>query len=184
MTWLQGPEGIGSPSARYGHSAVLVAETKIFIFGGTNGKEYYNDLYVLDLEVMAWSQPKCEGPLPSPRQGHTAIQVGTNMIIQGGFNFDEDSQKMADFRQGTQLQSCYLNDIRILDTEKYEWARVRVSGTPPLPRYGHTANISGPDIIFFGGWSINSGARGEQNFIPPADIDYFIVLNTDNELVW
>ncbi len=71
-----------------------------------------------------------------------------------------------------------------MDTEKYEWARVRVSGTPPLPRYGHTANISGPDIIFFGGWSINSGARGEQNFIPPADIDYFIVLNTDNELVW
>lgn len=59
MTWLQGPEGIGSPSARYGHTAVLVAETKIFIFGGTNGKEYYNDLYVLDLEVMAWSQPKC-----------------------------------------------------------------------------------------------------------------------------
>ena len=49
MTWLQGPEGIGSPSARYGHSAVLVAETKIFIFGGTNGKEYFNDLYVLDL---------------------------------------------------------------------------------------------------------------------------------------
>ena len=23
---------------------------------------------------MAWSQPKCEGPLPSPRHGHTAIQ--------------------------------------------------------------------------------------------------------------
>ena len=38
------------------------------------------------------------------------------MIVQGGYNFDEDSQKMADFRQGTQLQSCYLNDIRILDT--------------------------------------------------------------------
>jgi len=65
---------------------------------------------------MAWSQPKCEGPLPSPRHGHTAIQVGTNMIIQGGFNFDEDAQKQAGFRQGTQLQSCYLNDIRILDT--------------------------------------------------------------------
>lgn len=38
------------------------------------------------------------------------------MIIQGGFNFDEDAQKQAGFRQGTQLQSCYLNDIRILDT--------------------------------------------------------------------
>lgn len=53
---------------------------------------------------MAWSQPKCEGPLPSARQGHTAIQVGTNMIIQGGFNFDEDKQKSAGFKQGTRLQ--------------------------------------------------------------------------------
>lgn len=88
MTWLQGPEGIGSPSARYGHSAVLVNETKIFIFGGTNGREYFNDLFVLDLEVMAWTQPKCEGPIPSKRMGHTALQVGTNMIVQGGFAFD------------------------------------------------------------------------------------------------
>ncbi len=56
------------------------------------------------------------------------------------------------------------------------WARIRVSGTPPLPSYGHTANNSGPDIIFFVGWGINFGARGEQNFIPPSDIDYFIVL--------
>ena len=58
-----------------------VFETKIFIFGGTNGKEYFNDLFVLDLEVMAWTQPKCEGPLPSPRHGHVAIQVGTNKDI-------------------------------------------------------------------------------------------------------
>lgn len=67
---------------------MLVNETKIFIFGGTNGKEYFNDLFVLDLEVMAWTQPKCEGPIPSRRMGHTAIQVGTNMIVQGGYAFD------------------------------------------------------------------------------------------------
>lgn len=55
-----------------------------------------------------------------------------------------------------------------------------MSGTPPLPRYSHSSNISGPDIIFFGGWSFNSGERGEQNFIPQQDIDYFVVLNTEN----
>ena len=89
MTWLQGPEGIGSPSARFGHSASLVGGTKILIFGGWNGKEYFNDLYILDLEVMAWVQPKCDGPVPSPRQGHTAIQVGNNLIVQGGFCFND-----------------------------------------------------------------------------------------------
>jgi len=34
MTWYQGPEGSGSPSARYGHSATLVNGTKMLIFAG------------------------------------------------------------------------------------------------------------------------------------------------------
>lgn len=159
MTWYQGPEGSGSPSARFGHSASLVNGSKMLIFGGWNGKLFYNDLYLLDLEVMAWSQPKCSGPAPSPRQGHTAIQVGTNLIIQGGFMFDEEKQMGAGFRQGTQLRACYLNDLRILDTENFIWSRLRVSGTPPLPRYGHTSNISGSDIVVFGGWTLKSGSR-------------------------
>ena len=46
------------------------------------------------------------------------------------------------------LKNCYLNDLRILDTETFVWSRLRVSGTPPNPRYGHTASISGPDIVF------------------------------------
>jgi len=40
------------------------------------------------------------------------------------------------------------------------WSRLRVSGTPPNPRYSHTANISGPDVVFFGGWTTTSGDRG------------------------
>lgn len=137
----------------------------MIIFGGWNGIDYFNDLYVLDLEVMAWSQPGCTGPAPSPRQGHTAIQVGVNLIIQGGFYYQEDKSlknisKTANPRHGSHLRSCYLNDIRILDTEHFNWSRLRVSGTPPTPRYGHTANVSGADIVVFGGWSLNSGARG------------------------
>lgn len=159
MTWYQGPEGSGSPSARFGHSASLINGSKMLIFGGWNGRLFYNDLYLLDLEVMAWSQPKCTGPTPSPRQGHTAIQVGTNLIIQGGFIFDEERQIGSGFKQGTQLRSCYLNDLRILDTENFIWSRLRVSGTPPLPRYGHTSNISGSDIVIFGGWTFKSGSR-------------------------
>ena len=31
-----------------------------------------------------------------------------------------------------------------------------------------------------GGWNLNSGERGEQNFIPKQDIDYFVVLNTES----
>lgn len=34
MEWFEGPEGSGSPSARFGHSASLIEGNKIFIFGG------------------------------------------------------------------------------------------------------------------------------------------------------
>lgn len=159
MTWLQGPEGSGSPSARYGHSATLLNGTRMLIFGGWNGKDFFNDVYVLDLEVFAWTQPKCNGPAPSPRQGHIAIQVQNNMIVQGGFCFEEEKQKAAGFKQGSTLRDCYYNDIRILDTETFNWTRLRISGQPPQPRYGHSANISGPDIVIFGGWTNKSGIR-------------------------
>lgn len=55
MTWYQGPEGSGSPSARFSHSATLFGGSKMLIFGGWNGKDFFNDLYILDLEVMAWT---------------------------------------------------------------------------------------------------------------------------------
>lgn len=67
MTWYQGPEGAGAPLARFGHTSNLVHGTKMFVFGGWNGKEYFNDLHILDLEIMAWSRPNTTGPAPSPR---------------------------------------------------------------------------------------------------------------------
>jgi host cell factor len=57
MTWYQGPEGSGSPSARFGHSSNLIGGSKMLIFGGWNGKDFFNDVFLLDLEVMAWTQP-------------------------------------------------------------------------------------------------------------------------------
>jgi host cell factor len=32
----------------------LVGGTKMIVFGGWNGKDFFNDVYVLDLEIMAW----------------------------------------------------------------------------------------------------------------------------------
>jgi N-acetylneuraminic acid mutarotase len=161
MTWFQGPEGAGAPSARLGHSANLVGGTKMFIFGGWNGKKYFNDLQVLDLEIMAWSKPNTSGADPTPRQGHCAILIGTNLVVHGGFKIRDDQLKTCGLSQGSVLKESYLNDVRVLDTETFTWSRLRISGMPPEARYGHTLNISGSDIIMFGGWTFNSGNRGK-----------------------
>lgn len=52
--------------------------------------------------------------------------------------------------------------MRLLDTEKMLWVRFSVSGTPPSPRMGHTLNISGSNLILFGGWSDKSGLREDN----------------------
>ena len=95
MTWYQGPEGGGAPSARFDHSANLVGGTKMIIFGGWNGNDFFNDVYVLDLEIMAWSKPAVSGPAPSPRKGHCSILIGTNLVVHGGFWFNEENMKKA-----------------------------------------------------------------------------------------
>ena len=61
MTWFQGPEGGGAPASRFDHSANLVNGTKMVIFGGWNGNDFFNDVYVLDLQMMAWSKPNTSG---------------------------------------------------------------------------------------------------------------------------
>lgn len=166
--------------ARFDHSANLVGGTKMVLFGGWNGKDFFNDVHVLDLQIMAWSKPDTSGPAPCPRKGHCAILIGTNLVIHGGFNYDDEAVKKAGFKnQGTALQDCYLNDIRVLDTETYVWSRLRVSGSPPEHRFGHTMDVSGSDIVMFGGWSKTSGARFKHE-PTEEECDYFMVWSTDS----
>ena len=178
----QGPEGAGAPCARFGHTATLINGTKMFIFGGWNGKDYYNDLFILDLEIMAWTKPMVSGPEPSPRQGHSAILIGSNLIVHGGFKLREDKLKKCGLAQGNVLRDSFLNDVRVLDTESFTWSRLRISGSPPDARYGHTLNISGQDIIMFGGWTPSSGNRG-KNEGTGEHCDYFMVWSTET-MTW
>ena len=61
MTWYQGPEGGGAPAARFDHSANIVNGTKMVVFGGWNGQDFFNDVFTLDLQIMAWSKANCSG---------------------------------------------------------------------------------------------------------------------------
>ena len=55
----------------------------MYIFGGWNGKHYFNDVVTFDLEKMAWNKLETAGPSPIARQGHASCVVGHNLIIQG-----------------------------------------------------------------------------------------------------
>ncbi|MEQ2185829.1 hypothetical protein GOODEAATRI_022176 [Goodea atripinnis] len=75
---------------------------------------YLNDLYCLELRpgstVVSWEIPPTSGPLPPPRESHTAVMTNrggvTRLIIYGGMN------------------GCRLGDLWVLD--------VGESSVPPV----------------------------------------------------
>ena len=88
------------PSARSGHSAVYdAAKDRMIIFGGFDGKNRLNDIWVLDLSEPGsgrWEPVSPEGDLaPAVREQHIAIREANagsfRMVVFGG-NGDSDGE--------------------------------------------------------------------------------------------
>ncbi|RUO97151.1 hypothetical protein BC936DRAFT_140892, partial [Jimgerdemannia flammicorona] len=73
------------------------------------------DVWVLDTNTYTWSSPKLTGFAPSNRYGHTAVQVGTQMIVMGGST-------------GQNYTASLFGDTAVLDTNQWTWLAVY---TPP-----------------------------------------------------
>ncbi|EGG10203.1 uncharacterized protein MELLADRAFT_33935, partial [Melampsora larici-populina 98AG31] len=56
--------------------------SKCVIFGGSDDGECFSDLYILDLENLAWIQVDVN--LPMPRLAHASTQVRYHSFIIGG----------------------------------------------------------------------------------------------------
>jgi hypothetical protein len=80
-------DGSPQPSPRYGHSAVLVGPN-VLVFGGTGeGNQLLNDLWLLRVDkvtAMLWQKVTTEGPPPSIRTGHNAVESLSSMYIVAG----------------------------------------------------------------------------------------------------
>merc|ERR1711920_534490 len=89
---------------------------------------------------MLWYPPSVTGEIPSGRSGHSASLVhGKNMVIFGGVR----GQK-------------WQNSVAVLDTHRWKWSSLKVSGDAPRPRSYHSATTihrgGGKEwIVIFGG---------------------------------
>jgi hypothetical protein len=77
-------------------------------FGGTDGSYYYNDTWVFDVVTKRWTELKCVGWIPTPREGHAAALVEDFMYIFGGRGADgEDiSDDIAAIKLECQYAAC------------------------------------------------------------------------------
>lgn len=141
MTWNKVQATQPPPSPRYDHGASIHAQRYLLVFGGCSHSTCFNDLHVLDLHTMEWSQPEIRGDYVTPRAGHCGATINGNWFIVGG----------GDNKGGA-------TETLVLDMTKLVWSVVtKVNGRDPIASEGISvcsASIQGERYLFaFGGYN-------------------------------
>lgn len=129
-----GPHSGKVPPARTNHTMVSFND-KMYLFGGTNGFQWFNDVWCYDPTTNAWTQLDCIGYIPVPREGHAAALVDDVMYIFGG-----RTEEGAD-----------LGDLAAFRITSRRWYTFQNMGPSPSPRSGHTMTTVGKTVVVVGG---------------------------------
>ncbi|MCO5561618.1 hypothetical protein L7F22_015239 [Adiantum nelumboides] len=141
MTW-DDVEAVGTPpSPRSDHTATVQAGRYLLVFGGGSHSTCFNDLHVLDLDSMEWSQPHPQGVIPTPRAGHAGVKVGDSWYIVGG----------GDNKSG-------ISETMVLNLSTLVWSvTASVEGRTPIASEGLSvvsATSNGEEVLVaFGGYN-------------------------------
>jgi Rab9 effector protein with kelch motifs len=73
LQWRKKKEHLSSPPLK-NHTTTLV-DTKLYIFGGYDGRKNYSSVQVFDTETLQWIPTHFGGRPPESRNGHTATLV-------------------------------------------------------------------------------------------------------------
>lgn len=149
-TWTSTKIEGATASARSGHTAVWTG-TEMIVWGGTSdtapgyatGGGRYNPL------TDSWQTVRADASAPVPRDSHTAVWTGREMIVWGGSN----PSTAASYTGGR------------YDPATDTWRATRADGTQPFYRSQHTAVWTGREMIVWGGYGpvgdgyLNTGGR-------------------------
>jgi N-acetylneuraminic acid mutarotase len=123
-----------APSKRTDHSVVLFGRS-MFVFGGFDGHNRFNDLRELTLDrERRWSNITSRSGHPRSRFGHTAVVYQNSMFVFGGWDGHDTLQELCEYNFPSNM-----------------WCHLPPRGSPPRGRYRHTAVVCGDSMFTFGG---------------------------------
>ena len=112
------------PTPRFYHSAASI-DNNVLIFGGFDGYNYQNDLYLLETYAEGdfhrewkWRTPTTSGPAPSRRSYAGIGVVGRKAVITGG---SEGREK--------------FGDIFVLDCDEWTWSKLPLPTMIPIAQH-------------------------------------------------
>lgn len=120
------------PKARGYHTANMVG-SKLIIYGGSDGGECFNDVWVYDVETHVWKAVHI--PITYRRLSHTATIVGSYLFVIGGHDGNE-----------------YSNDVLLLNLVTMSWDKRKVYGLPPSGRGYHGTVLYDSRLLVIGGF--------------------------------
>ncbi|XDG07746.1 hypothetical protein ABKA04_007361 [Annulohypoxylon sp. FPYF3050] len=122
------------PPARTNHSMITFND-KMYLFGGTNGFQWFNDVWCYEPAANKWVQLDSIGYIPVPREGHAASLVDDVMYVFGG-----RTEEGAD-----------LGDLAAFRIPSRRWYTFQNMGPSPSPRSGHSMTSVGKSVVVVGG---------------------------------
>ncbi|KAJ3010710.1 hypothetical protein HKX48_007230 [Thoreauomyces humboldtii] len=144
--WWTRPRTHGTPPLPCrAHSATLVSNRYLIVFGGGDGPNYFNSLYILDTVTFTWTTPSTLGETPSARRAHTAFVHNSDLYIYAG---GDGVRALADL---------YVLNTSLLSpqnpTPALTWTPLITRGTTPQNRGYHTTNLikNTPHVVLYGG---------------------------------
>lgn len=108
---------------------------KLYLFGGTDGVTWFNDVWTYDPRSNSWSELECIGYIPVAREGHSATLVNDTMYVFGG-----RTQEGVD-----------LGDLAAFRISSRRWYMFQNMGHSPSARSGHSMTAFGKHVIVMAG---------------------------------
>lgn len=140
-----------------GFATSFVVDNKLYVFGGYNGKDYFKDLWSLDLtsEKGSWAQltalEATTATVTNPATAHygrrygVGFSIGTNGYIGGGSDGND-----------------YMQDFWKYDTKNNKW--IQIKDFPSTGRYGcYGFALKGIGYVG-GGYGNNPEVSGQSYF--------------------
>mmetsp|Transcript_79248 Transcript_79248/g.232745 ORF Transcript_79248/g.232745 Transcript_79248/m.232745 type:complete len:714 (-) Transcript_79248:47-2188(-) len=140
------------PAAREGHTLTLV-DRKLVLFGGyASCGKVLNDLHLYDVDAQQWSRLQIGGVSPLPRQAHSAVRHGRDVVVAGGCDI------------GDAQPHCF-NDVWSLSLIDLEWTRRSSDAVMWYAREGHTATFVRGGMFAFGGCQLGSQCYNDMTVL-------------------
>jgi N-acetylneuraminic acid mutarotase len=138
-SWTMTSVGSGVPVARASHTAVWTG-SEMIVWGGWNAATYelfdsgarYNPV------ADTWTPIDASGPVPEARYYHTAIWTGTEMIVWGGYDYENSTDP--------------INTGGRYNVPTNTWVPTRRQTGVPTARAFQSSVWTGAEMIVWGGW--------------------------------